>query len=58
MEDSAIDLHKKESQIQILTESGEVSEYRIATTRERGNCQVAGTHSFLRTMLRLSWDAS
>ena len=31
---AAIDLHKKESQIQILTEAGEVIDVRIATTRE------------------------
>jgi transposase len=35
VEYGAIDLHKKESQIQILTESGDISDYRIATTRER-----------------------
>ena len=31
----AIDLHKKESQIRIVTDSGEVLDRRIATTRER-----------------------
>jgi len=31
----AIDLHKKESQIRILTEDGQVIDRRIATTRER-----------------------
>jgi hypothetical protein len=35
MEDGAIDLHKKESQIRILTEDGEIVDRRIATTRER-----------------------
>jgi transposase len=35
MEYGAIDLHKKESQIQILTNTGEVIDQRIATTRER-----------------------
>jgi transposase len=35
MEHGAIDLHKKESQIQILTDAGEVLDCRIATTRER-----------------------
>jgi transposase len=35
VEYGAIDLHKKERQIQILTEGGKVSDYRIATTRER-----------------------
>jgi hypothetical protein len=35
MEYGAIDLHKKESQIRIVTESGQVIDQRIATTRER-----------------------
>ena len=35
MEYGAIDLHKKESQVRIVTESGEVLDRRIATTRER-----------------------
>jgi transposase len=35
MEYGAIDLHKKESQIRIVTETGEVSDHRILTTRER-----------------------
>ena len=35
MEYGAIDLHKKESQIRIVTQSGEVIDQRIATTRER-----------------------
>jgi transposase len=35
MEYGAIDLHKKESQIRIVTKSGEVIDQRIATTRER-----------------------
>ena len=35
MEYGAIDLHKKESQIRILTEGGEIIDRRIATTRER-----------------------
>ena len=35
MEYGAIDLHKKESQIRIVTETGEVSDRRIATTRDR-----------------------
>lgn len=34
MEYGAIDLHKKESQIQILTETGELIERRLPTTRE------------------------
>ena len=35
MEYGAIDLHKKESQIRIVTESGEIIDQRIATTRDR-----------------------
>lgn len=35
MEYGAIDLHKKESQIRIVTESGQVIDQRVATTRER-----------------------
>ena len=35
MEYGAIDLHKKESQIRIVTDSGEVLDRRIATTRDR-----------------------
>src|SRR5918995_1788430 len=35
MEYGAIDLHKKESQVRIITEGGDVIDRRIATTRER-----------------------
>ena len=35
MEYGAIDLHKKESQVRIITEMGEVIERRISTTRDR-----------------------
>jgi len=35
MEHGAIDLHKKESQVRIVTESGEVIDQRIRTTRDR-----------------------
>ena len=35
MEYSAIDLHKKESQVRIITESGNVIDWRIPTTRDR-----------------------
>jgi hypothetical protein len=34
MEYGAIDLHKKESQVRIVTEDGDVIDRRIATTRE------------------------
>jgi transposase len=35
MEYGAIDLHKKESQVRIVTEDGEITDRRIATTRDR-----------------------
>jgi transposase len=35
MEYGAVDLHKKESQVRILTESGEAIDQRIRTTRDR-----------------------
>jgi hypothetical protein len=35
MEYGAIDLHKKESQIRIVTTSGQTIDQRIATTRDR-----------------------
>ena len=35
MEYGAIDLHKKESQIRIITKTGHVVDERIATTRDR-----------------------
>lgn len=35
MEYGAIDLHKKESQVRIITESGEILDRRIPTTRDR-----------------------
>src|SRR6516162_3839333 len=35
MEYGAIDLHKKESQIRIMTGTGEIMDRRIATTRDR-----------------------
>ena len=35
MEYGAIDLHKKESQVRIITEGGEVIDRRIPTTRDR-----------------------
>jgi transposase len=35
MDCGAIDLHKKESQVRIMTETGEVIDSRIATTRDR-----------------------
>ena len=35
MEYGAIDLHKRESQVRIVTEDGEILDHRVATTRER-----------------------
>jgi transposase len=35
MEYGAIDLHKKESQIRIVTETGELIDHRVASTRDR-----------------------
>ena len=35
MEYGAIDLHKNESQIRIVTDSGELIDRRVATTRDR-----------------------
>jgi hypothetical protein len=35
MEYGAIDLHKKESQVRIITEGGEVIDRRVPTTRDR-----------------------
>jgi hypothetical protein len=35
MDYGAIDLHKKDSQIRIVTDGGDVLDRRIATTRER-----------------------
>ena len=43
MEYGAIDLHKKESQIRILTEGGEIIDRRIATTRDRLTTRVLGS---------------
>src|SRR5262249_11196695 len=42
MEDGAIDLHKKESQVRIITDRGEVIDRRIPTTRDRLTTLVWG----------------
>jgi transposase len=42
MEYGAIDLHKKESQVRIITEQGEVIEQRIPTTRDRLTTMLGG----------------
>jgi len=53
MEYGAIDLHKKESQIRIVTRTGEIIDRRIATTRDRF------THVFWgRPRMRLLIEAS
>ena len=45
MEYGAIDLHKKESQVRIITEGGEVIDRRIATTRESPDDALLGSPS-------------
>ncbi len=50
MEYGAIDLHKKESQIWIITESGEIVDRRIATTRERLTGKVSVAFSMRRPL--------
>ena len=53
MEYGAIDLHKKESQVRIVTERGEIIDQRIATTRDRF------THMFWgRPRMRILVEAS
>jgi transposase len=53
MEYGAIDLHKKESQIRIVTGTGEIIDRRIATTRDRF------THVFWgRSRMRILVEAS
>ncbi len=50
MEYGAIDLHKKESQVRIVTERGEVLDRRIATTRDRFTAVFEG-----RRPMRIRW---
>jgi hypothetical protein len=45
MEYGAIDLHKKESQIHMVIESGQIIDQRIATTRERRTDICAATRN-------------
>lgn len=56
MDYAAIDLHKKESRIRILTEAGEVVDYRIATTREALTA-VFGERAALRVLLEASTES-
>ena len=53
MEYGAIDLHKKESQIRIVAETGEVLDRRIATTRDRFTATFWG-----RPRMRILLEAS
>lgn len=53
MEYGAIDLHKKESQVRIVTDRGEVLDQRIATTRDRFTAVFAG-----RRPMRILLEAS
>jgi hypothetical protein len=57
MEYGAIDLHKKESQVRIVTEDGEVLDRRIATTRDRFTA-VFGARRPMRILLEASTEAS
>ena len=54
MNNGAIDLHKKESQIRIMTEKGEMLDRRIVTTRER----FSATCSWGRERMRILLEAS
>ena len=56
MEYGAIDLHKKESQVRIVTESGETLDRRIATTRERFTAVFAGRRP-MRILLEASTES-
>jgi hypothetical protein len=55
MEYGAIDLHKKDSQIRIVTEDGEVLDRRIATTRDRFTAVFEGRRP-MRILLE-AWTA-
>jgi transposase len=56
MEYGAIDLHKKESQIRIVTESGETLDRRIATTRDRFTAMFEGRRP-MRVLLEASTES-
>ena len=53
MDYGAIDLHKKESQIRIVTEAGEIIDRRVTTTRERFGNVFSG-----RPQMRILLEAS
>ena len=56
MEYGAIDLHKKESQIRIVTERGETVNRRIATTRDRLTALFEGRRT-MRILLEASTES-
>jgi transposase len=56
MEYGAIDLHKKESQIRIVTEGGEIVDRRIATTRDRLTAMF-GSRPRMRILLAASTES-
>jgi hypothetical protein len=56
MDYGAIDLHKKDSQIRIVTEGGEVVDRRIATTRERLTAVFEGRRP-MRILLEASTES-
>jgi transposase len=56
MEYGAIDLHKKESQVRILSESGEVIDRRIQTTRDRFTAMF-GARPRMRILLEASTES-
>jgi hypothetical protein len=56
MDYGAIDLHKKESQIRIVTEGGEVLDRRIATPRDRFTAVFEGRRP-MRILLEASTES-
>lgn len=56
MEYAAIDLHKRESQVRIISETGEISDQRIQTTRERFMAVFWGRPS-MRILLEASTES-
>jgi transposase len=56
MDYGAIDLHKKDSQIRIVTEDGEVLDRRIATTRDRFTAVFEGRRP-MRILLEASTES-
>jgi transposase len=56
MEYGAIDLHKKESQVRIVTARGEVLDQRISTTRERLTAVFGGRRP-MRILLEASTES-